>query len=129
MTAIGINIEKKTSKGLIATVISAIFGILISYFLVLYFSATGAAIGMLISYWIYLVLRTEVSIRVWKKVDRLKIYSVTLIALSFASTFALLKLDEYKYTLVAVFIYYIIGFLIFRKTFKQTIKFIIKLKN
>lgn len=129
MTAIGINIEKKTSKGLIATVISAIFGILISYFLVLYFSATGAAIGMLISYWIYLVLRTEVSIRVWKKVDRLKIYSVTLIALSFASTFALLKLDEYKYTIVAVFIYYIIGFLIFRKTFKQTIKFIIKLKN
>lgn len=129
MTAIGINIEKKTFKGLIATVISAILGISISYFLVLYFSATGAAIGMLISYWIYLVLRTEVSIWVWKKVDRLKIYFVTLIALSFASIFAFLKLDEYKYTLVAVFIYYVIGFLIFRRTFKQTVKFIIKLKN
>lgn len=129
MTAIGINIKKKTAVGLVATVLSAILGIIISYFLVLYFSAVGAAIGMLISYWIYMVLRTEVSIQVWKMVDRIKIYSITFISLSFSSLFAIFKLKEYGSVIFWVIIYYIIGILIFRKTYKQTIKFVFKLKS
>jgi len=77
-TVIGINIVKKTSYSMIASLISFIFNLIFCYLLIPNYGAIGAGISTSFSFLIFLILRTEFSNFLWKKTPRLKIYTTGL---------------------------------------------------
>jgi O-antigen/teichoic acid export membrane protein len=61
-----------------------------NYLLVPQYGADGAAIATAISFWVFLVLRTELAILAWRPLPRLKIYGWTLACLTGAVAFVAL---------------------------------------
>ena len=73
-TAVGIGIMKRTRLAMFAVLIALLVNLLGNYYLVPILGASGAATSTAISFFILLVLRTELSILVWRPIKRMKIY-------------------------------------------------------
>lgn len=80
-TVVGLGITRKSSYAMFAAVIAALINIIGNYFLIPPYGATGAAISTAFSFWGFLVLRTELSCFVWRKIQRTKLYTSTLACL------------------------------------------------
>lgn len=80
-TVVGLGITRKSSYAMLAAVIAALVNIIGNYFLIPPYGATGAAISTAFSFWGFLVLRTELSCFVWRKIQRTKLYTSTLACL------------------------------------------------
>lgn len=114
-TAIGIAIVRKTSLLMIASIIAMVINILGNYILVEKMGSVGSAISLATSFWIFFVVRTEFSKRVWRNMPTKKIYFITFIMLilSILSIFDFLGIGTRF--LIWLFVL-IIGVIIFRKT-------------
>lgn len=88
-TAVGMGISRKTVHSMVATLISLALNMLCNYLLVPPLGATGAGISTAISFWAFLILRTELSIRVWRPIPRMRLYSISTICLCTAIAFSL----------------------------------------
>lgn len=88
-TVVGINLVKKTSYAMTAAVIAFMLNVIGNYFLIPSFGAAGAAVSTGIAFWAFLVLRTEFSIFLWKKIPRMELYIFTFAAIMLSSTTAL----------------------------------------
>ncbi len=86
-TVIGIGVTRKTGYAMLASVVAALTNFIGNYLLVPELGASGAAISTAISFWIFLVLRTEFSCLVWRSFPRFKLYIFVLICLVFAILF------------------------------------------
>lgn len=86
-TAVGINITRKTVLTLIATAIALLSNIAGNYLLVPNYGAQGAAISTSVSFALFFIIKTELSIRVWAKIERSRSYSLILGLLSLAILF------------------------------------------
>lgn len=73
-TVIGINITKKTTYALLATLISLIIAIALNFLLIPLLGAAGAAISSCLTFFLFFLLRTEFSCLVWKSFPRLNLY-------------------------------------------------------
>lgn len=80
-TVVGIGIARKSGYAMWASLVAVLVNLLGNYLMVPTMGATGAAIATAIAFWVFLVLRTELSIRAWKPMPRLKIYGSTLFCL------------------------------------------------
>ena len=80
-TAVGIAIVRKTSLSMIASVGAMLTNVLGNYLLVPKYGASGAAISTAISFYIFFILRTELSVFVWKDIVRKKSYIIITILL------------------------------------------------
>jgi O-antigen/teichoic acid export membrane protein len=80
-TSIGINLKKKTSFSMFASILAALCNLIGNYMLVPLYGAVGAAISTAISMWIFFVLRTEFSSFLWKRVGDWKVYASTSICI------------------------------------------------
>lgn len=78
-TVVGINIAKKTTYAMTASMIAFFFNVAGNLLLVPQFGAAGAAVSTCIAFWIFLVVRTEFSNKVWRPIRRTKLYSLTFI--------------------------------------------------
>ena len=83
VTGIGINISKKTWLITLISVIALLCNLALCRLLIPQLGAKGAAMATAISFWLYFVLKTEASIRLWQKLPRLSIYGITLACLLF----------------------------------------------
>lgn len=73
---VGVNIQRKTLFSMFITAFSLITNLILNYFLIPLYGASGAAISSLISFFIFFVARTEASSFVWKSFPRIKIYLI-----------------------------------------------------
>lgn len=96
VTAIGLGISRKSIFSMISSFVAVIFSVAINYYLVPLYGALGASIGMALSFWIFLIVRTEFSCLVWRKVSRLKVYGTTLSILILAILFVLYGEGHFK---------------------------------
>ena len=83
VTGIGINISKKTWLITLISVIALLCNLALCRLLIPQLGAKGAAMATAISFWLYFVLKTEASMRLWQKLPRLSIYGITLACLLF----------------------------------------------
>ncbi|MCA3894942.1 lipopolysaccharide biosynthesis protein [Vibrio vulnificus] len=74
VTAIGIGITKKTSLTFYATLIAFSFNCIGNYFFVPLLGAGGAALSTLISFCLFLIIRTELSKAAWKSITNRTLY-------------------------------------------------------
>lgn len=88
-TVVGIGISKKTFYSMLASVLALCINFSLNYILVPHFGAAGAAVSTCITFWFFLVFRTEFSILCWKKIPRLDLYFFTLLCISGASVEAI----------------------------------------
>lgn len=84
-TVVGIGISKKTHYSMLASVLSLGINFALNYILVPHFGAAGAAVSTCITFWFFLIFRTEFSIRCWKKIPRFDLYFFTLLCVLGAS--------------------------------------------
>jgi O-antigen/teichoic acid export membrane protein len=84
-TAVGINIAKKTSYSMLASIIAFCFNVAGNYYLIPVYGAAGAAVSTCLSFWIFFFLRAEFSIRLWRPFPRIKLYVSTLSVMFMAS--------------------------------------------
>lgn len=73
-TVVGIGITRRTNFAMFASVAAFLTNALLNFMLVPKFGATGAAIASVISFFLFFIIRTEASARLWKPFPRLKIY-------------------------------------------------------
>lgn len=89
-TAVGIALSRKTGLSMLASIGAMLVNAIGNYLLVPKMGATGAAISTAFSFWIFYILRTELSRSVWRNMPRIKPYltiTVLLIATIVASIF------------------------------------------
>ena len=89
-TVVGLNIQRKSMYAFGIAIIALICNALLSVILVPQFGAAGAAISNAIAYFVFLVARTEVSVRFWRPISRFKIYASVVCILMLAITTALI---------------------------------------
>lgn len=126
-TAIGITITKKTKLLMYASIICMLIGISSNYFLIPILGASGAAITLAVTFWIYYVLRTEFSKSVWRDIPSKKPYLVTL----FLLIVCIINLLISMHSLIRVSLWLImilIGFLLFKNALKDALNLLKGLK-
>lgn len=79
-TVVGIGISRKSSYAMLAAVLALFVNLLCNYLLIPLFGAAGAASSTALSFWFFLVCRTEFSIHVWRPMPRIALYSFTFMA-------------------------------------------------
>ncbi|WP_447835131.1 lipopolysaccharide biosynthesis protein [Aeromonas salmonicida] len=79
-TVVGIGIARKSAYSMLACILALLVNITCNFFLIPSFGAAGAASSTAISFWAFLVFRTEFSIYVWKSLPRFRMYIYTLLA-------------------------------------------------
>ncbi|MFH0272485.1 lipopolysaccharide biosynthesis protein [Vibrio jasicida] len=81
VTVIGISIKKKTKYSMLCSLTAFVFCVVSNYVFIPMFGIKGAAASTLVSYWVFLFLRTELSSRLWNKINRSKLYFYTIISI------------------------------------------------
>ncbi len=89
-TVVGIGIQRKSIYAMTASIAGLLTAIGANYLLVPRYGADGAAIATAISFWVFLVFRTEMAILAWRPLPRLKIYGWTFACLTGAVAFVAL---------------------------------------
>lgn len=77
VTAIGINVTKQTWLITLSAAIALLLNLGLLYLLIPPLGAKGAAIATSVAFWLFSVLKTEASIRLWQPLPRLAIYGTT----------------------------------------------------
>lgn len=88
-TVVGIGISRRSSFAMLAAVIAFAVNLVGNWWLIPAYGAAGAAVSTCVSFWVFLFLRTEFSIFLWKPMPRLLLYAFTLICVAGAVVFTL----------------------------------------
>lgn len=125
-TAIGITIARKTRLSMVASIGAMLVNALGNYLLVPKMGAVGAAVSTAFSFWVFYILRTELSRLVWRNMPSSKAYFI--ITLLLAATIAHASL--LKSSSIATIIWLILlflGFILFRKIINLTYRKVLSL--
>lgn len=76
-TVVGIGIARKSAYAMLACILASLVNLAFNYLLIPIYGAAGAASSSALSFWAFLIFRTEFSIRVWKPLPRFTLYSFT----------------------------------------------------
>ena len=82
VTGIGINVSKKTWLITVFSLIALLCNLSLLYWIVPPLGARGAAMSTAVSFWIFSVLKSEASIRLWLPLPRAQLYGGTLLCLA-----------------------------------------------
>lgn len=123
ITGAGINIKKKTSYSMYSSIVAFTVNIIMNYLFVPTFGAAGAAMSTAISFWLFLVLKTEFSCFLGYKIKRIRFYFYTISMVVSSSTISI-----YGHDLPSMYIYiYMLIFLLFVLIdFKTIISFFVR---
>lgn len=113
-SAVGITITRKTKLSMYASICALIVGLLGNYLLVPILGASGAAISLAVSFWVFYIVRTEFAKIVWRKIPVKKSYLVTFSLLVMA-IFNLFIPSNSIYRFLIWFVAFLSGFFIFSK--------------
>ncbi|WP_373700630.1 lipopolysaccharide biosynthesis protein [Neisseria dentiae] len=82
VTGIGINVSKKTWLITVFSVIALLVNAALLYVLVPTLGAKGAAMSTAVAFWVFSVLKSEASARLWLPLPRAKLYGTTFACLA-----------------------------------------------
>ncbi|MGE1155979.1 lipopolysaccharide biosynthesis protein [Pseudomonas kitaguniensis] len=88
-TVVGVHLKKRTTLATLAPVFALPTNIALAYWLIPLFGAAGAAVSTSVAMFVFLVIRTEVSIITWRVFPRAKMYVWMLLCLGLSSLQAL----------------------------------------
>lgn len=88
-TVVGLGIARKSLHAMLASLFGLLCCALANYLLVPIWGAGGAAIASASGFWLLLIARTELSIRVWRPLPRFQLYAWTFVCLALAAAFVL----------------------------------------
>lgn len=126
ITGIGIAASKKTIYLVWVSLFALVVNLLCNYFLIPLLGAKGAVISNAIAYTFLFILRTEVSIFLWKKFSRNKIYINLFFVVLLSVLTVLLGSDiGFSYSIIWI-LFLILMFFIFKKELKYQISFLKK---
>jgi len=89
-TGIGITVSRKTEYAMMISFVSVALNVVLCLLLVPHWGATGATLATASTFWLFFVLKTEVSARVWRSTERWHLYAAATVLLVFSATFAIL---------------------------------------
>ncbi|WP_352337694.1 oligosaccharide flippase family protein [Psychrobacter sp. 16-MNA-CIBAN-0192] len=112
-TGVGIAIVRKTSLSMVASIVAMFTNALGNYLLVPTYGASGAAISTAISFWGFYIIRTELSIFVWRKIPRIKTYFIITLLLIASIISSIPTLG--KSPIIIWLVLLIVGIYIFRR--------------
>lgn len=95
-TKVGIGISRRSGFSMTATLLACLANVVGNYLLVPKYGAEGAAASTSVSFWLFLVLRTEFSCFLWKSIKRAHIYLLTVIPL-FISLINMMTAELYDF--------------------------------
>ncbi|MDQ7985754.1 oligosaccharide flippase family protein [Pseudomonas sp. G34] len=95
-TGVGLGIARKSAYTMIASILAVVINYIGNYWLIPIFGAAGAAIATASAFWVFLVVRTEFAIIVWRRMPRLKLYCLTLTCLVVSIFFVFLGREHYS---------------------------------
>ncbi|OXL20524.1 oligosaccharide flippase family protein [Psychrobacter sp. DAB_AL32B] len=114
-TAVGITIARKTKLSMVASIGAMSINVVGNYILVPRMGAAGAAVSTAVAFWVFYILRTELSRLVWRNMPRVKAYlliTLLLVATIIHSVF----LKDSSFTVIVWSILLLLGFIFFRPT-------------
>ncbi|WP_414659519.1 lipopolysaccharide biosynthesis protein [Acinetobacter courvalinii] len=111
-TGVGILIKRETKYSILISILILLINSILLLFLVPKYGALGAAISVSIAFWLYFVLRTEFSKKIWENIRIKKIYLSTLLCLIFVLLIGCLHLD-YGYIVLGAFLLLLLNIIIF----------------
>lgn len=118
-TAIGIGISRKTLFAMLASVLSFIVNLAGNYFLVPLYGAAGAAISTSLSFWFFLLVKTEFSCRLWFSLPRKKVYFFSFLPILIANLMALFDKSSVLDFRYIWFLFLIICLLSFKNIYRD----------
>lgn len=90
-TVVGVGISRKTKYIFLASLLALMVNVVLNYILIPNYGASGASIATLISFLIFFVVRTEVSVLAWQSPKRFKTYLTMLLYSALSLTFIIKK--------------------------------------
>lgn len=119
-TGLGIAITRATHLALAVAAVSLAVNVGLNLVLLPRLGSSGAAVSLGVSIWVFLVLRTEVSHRVWRPVPRRDLYVWTLAALALACAHALLGPTSRAAVLAGWLVFLVCAAIAFRRSLSLT---------
>ena len=121
VTGIGIAVVRRTKFSMLCAIVAMLCSSILNYFLVPQFGAAGAAISTAVAFFIFFILRTEISQLVWRKKSHLKVFLIMLSLLIISSLNLLLEQFrvEIYFLLTGMFFF---GFILFNKIVKEILQ-------
>lgn len=117
-TVIGLGITRKSGYAMLASIIAVMTSFAANYLLVPSYGAAGAAASTSFAFWIFLVLRTEFSCLVWRKIPRAKIYISTFFCLV-AAMFTSITGNDYQLSSIVLWaVIGVVSLFLFRRPLK-----------
>lgn len=80
-TVVGIGIARKSAYAMLACILALFVNMFFNFILIPIYGAAGAASSTALSFWAFLIFRTEFSILVWRPLPRKKLYSFTFLCI------------------------------------------------
>ncbi|MDP2152532.1 MAG: lipopolysaccharide biosynthesis protein [Methylotenera sp.] len=100
-TGVGIGIKRKTMFSMLAAVLALGVNALANWLLIPVYGAAGAAMASALAFFIFFLIRTEISSKLWKSYERKKMYISLLLLMSLSFLVNLINL----HTLIVVILY------------------------
>ncbi|WP_265462430.1 lipopolysaccharide biosynthesis protein [Aeromonas salmonicida] len=123
-TVVGLGVTRKSSYVMLSAIVAALINLVGNYLLVPEYGATGAAVSTALSFWFFLLLRTESSCVAWRKLKRAKMYYMTLSCLFLSIVSAFLGDLIYQYLVIAWSILGVFSIFIFKRSLIAAVKFV-----
>jgi O-antigen/teichoic acid export membrane protein len=92
-TSIGIGIQRKTMFSMLAAVAALAVNTLGNWLLIPVYGAAGAAMASALAFFIFFLIRTEISSKLWKSFERKKMYIFLLLLMSLSFSVNLIELN------------------------------------
>lgn len=89
VSGIGINVSRKTGLAALVSLAALAANLLLGSLLIPLFGARGAAASTACAFWLFFLLKTELSVRLWLPLPRRPVYAATLAALAVSCAYAL----------------------------------------
>ncbi|PSJ79413.1 polysaccharide biosynthesis C-terminal domain-containing protein [Neisseria iguanae] len=109
VSGIGLNVIKRTWLITLVNIIAFIINFSLLYFLIPHAGAQGAAMAGAVSFWVFFIIKSELSSRLWKSLPRLKIYTQATFCLLICLIYTYWGTEQ-NYPIFAVF--WLIGLLL-----------------
>lgn len=115
-TGLGIAITRSTRLSLLAAAASLAVNVLLNLFLLPRFGASGAAVALAVGIWVFFVIKTEVSHRIWRASRRRSLYGWTACALALAVLQALQPAGTQRWVVALWSLYVLAAMFFFRSS-------------
>ncbi len=127
-TGVGIGIKRKTLFSLLAAVMALIVNAIGNWLLIPIYGAAGAAMASAIAFFIFFVIRTEASSKLWESFERWRMYGLMLGLVVLSLVLNSIQINSILIVLIYFAVWMVALVMFKRQTIKSVNYFLVKLK-